>query len=125
MTIRHWFHHLFNPHCEHCLMQREIELSSIERARSCKSCDTLRHELERATADRERLLNVILEKKVPLPTPEDALVNRPVAVAPIRSNWQAHRLALEAEDRAKLEVIERNKKLERELGIIKEEAENA
>ena len=55
-----FFHKLFNPHCADCRAEEiDKELSNHE-ARTCKSCETLRLQLDIANYEKKDLLNRLL-----------------------------------------------------------------
>ena len=91
-----WFHHLLNPHCEHCLAERELD-------EHCKACDILQYEVERLRAENERLLARILH--IPEPTPERSIAPELVSSRPRASTWAMRKQILEAEDREKAKLM--------------------
>jgi hypothetical protein len=93
-SITAFFHHLFTPHCEHCLEERR-ELKAENKI--CESCETLRKQLEIANFEKERLLSRLLEK------PEQPIVdNKPVNITPPKTiPWRVRQQMLEQADRDK------------------------
>jgi hypothetical protein len=109
-----WIHHLFNPHCEHCRLEREQN-------KVCHTCDILRMELEKAQREKELLLSRLLEKPKEPEEPKK-IEGSPVLGKPMMS-WTTRRQILEAESReAKRKLEERQKELtvediEKEIGV--------
>lgn len=91
-----WFHHLFNPHCAECRLERAE--STI-----CNSCENLKYEVNRLTNENARLLERILERPEVIPERTEA----PILTAPLpRANtWQVRKAMLEAEDREKAKLL--------------------
>ena len=48
-----FFHHLFNPHCPDCLLEKLRE-------KECESCDTLRMEIDRLRLENNKLLMALI-----------------------------------------------------------------
>lgn len=86
----HWLHHLFNPHCPICLDNAKDD-------KVCQSCEILKHQLELANLQIDKLVNKITEK------PEVVVRNDspPIMTKPKMIPWAVRRQMLEAEDRAK------------------------
>jgi hypothetical protein len=107
-----WLHHLFNPHCEHCILERED-------SKICNSCEILKHELEVLRLERDRLLDKLLDK----PEVVERMVNEkePVPFKPSFVHTHVRRQMLEQEDRARVNALKNAPKpvetLESELGI--------
>ena len=91
-----WFHHLLNPHCPHCLIERE-------QSEHCKACDILQYEVERLRAENERLLARILH--IPEPTIERTVAPELVSIRPRATTWAVRKQMLEAEDREKARIL--------------------
>lgn len=122
----HWIHHLLNPHCVECKDE------STE-SRICQSCETLKMQLSIANIEKQRLLDALLEKgkpeieQVKVVSPEN-LKNRSLI-------WNVRRQMLEAEDRAKAEILRKEaeakketdaiSKLEKEVGLNTEGAKES
>lgn len=112
-----WIHHLLNPHCEHCQLERED-------AAICKSCEVLMHELELMRNERDKLLDKLLIN----PSEKDKLINdkEPVNTGNKFIPTIVRRQMLETEDRAKARALKNAPKpetievLETELGINEE-----
>lgn len=119
-----WIHHLFNPHCAECGLEK-IEAST------CQSCETLKLLLDQERHEKKMLLEFILEQNRPKlevvkPQQDYTDVNTQRQIS-----WNARRLILEADDRIKANLLKRHaaensklstEKLEEE---IKKEPENA
>lgn len=116
-----WIHHLFNPHCPDCKMERE-------ESKICKSCETLGIEIERLRAENTQLINRILEKPQSLP-------ERDTAPTPLTKPggkhipWAVRRQMLEAEDRERAKALrnaaqpQTTEELEKELNVAAETRE--
>lgn len=117
-----WIHHILEPHCEHCLDERETN-------RICQSCETLKSQLTSANYREEQLLARILELTNPV-KPEPRQIEVPQELKPRNVSWQVRRQMLEENDRAQAKVIAENRKqvsdikakvsvqeLEKELGV--------
>ena len=117
-----WLHHLLNPHCPHCMEEKEAE-------KVCDSCETLKFQIEKLRADNDKLLSRILEKpeivQERLVAPEPTTQLRPRQVP-----WIVRRQMLEAEDRKKAQLLaqaptpQTTDELEKELDIASEERES-
>lgn len=96
-----FFHHLFNPHCPDC--KEESQESKI-----CNSCEILRTELATVRFENQQLLDKIFELVSPKPIEQTHEMVNP---QPINSSmsFRVRRQMLEAEDRAKAEVIRKSK----------------
>jgi hypothetical protein len=101
-----WLHHLLNPHCQECRLERE-----------CASCETLRILLEQERHEKSQLLKMIIELNKP---PTDAPMNTE-ELGPIRPKlmpWRVRQQYLEEEDRKKAQILrEKTAELEKETGI--------
>lgn len=118
-----WIHRLLNPHCKYCL---EEKLDSL----ICKSCETLKQQLEIANFEKEKLLNRLLEK----PIVEEAPVqNELKPIQPRTVPWHVRKQMLENESREsarllrdKVEEIKQSsepltvEEIEKELGVVNE-----
>lgn len=108
-----WIHRFFNPHCPECAHDRV-----------CPSCEILREQLATANYEREKLLNIIIEKN--RPESVSTLHGEEKSIKPTFIPWRARQQMLEAEDREKARILrtdaELNKKsteeLEKELGVV-------
>lgn len=103
-----FLHHLFTPHCPDCKadarelkeelkLERAEQREDIEHSHVCESCQTLTRQLEISNAEKERLLDKLLELTNPekqIITQEPARVSMPRAIP-----WNMRRQMLEAEDR--------------------------
>lgn len=128
--MSNWFHRFFNPHCEHCAEERHEN-------KICSSCETLRSLLESERYEKKQLLDLIVEKNKPIQ--EQAAPTNPEPIRPRFIPWDSRRQMLEQEDRAKAKIIQQQKELEekiknskvdvsdleKEMGIIEKERENA
>lgn len=116
-----WIHHVFNPHCEHCAIEKE-----------CSSCAELREILVNERLEKRRLLDVIVQLAGSVKAEETVKSN--ITFQPIaRPTWRSKAARLEKEDKerftkaqeAKVQlesVLIDNKQLstdelEKELGI--------
>lgn len=92
MNIINWFHHLLNPHCEHC---KDI----AEDSKVCKSCETLTHQLEIANFEKKQLLQAVLDNQKPVPEQTNLAATRQPASIKNNISWAVRKQMLEAEDR--------------------------
>src|SRR5690242_12868926 len=80
-TFRHWFIHLFTPHCDEC-----------EARKQCKNCDQLYMLLERERLERSKLIDLLTlpinTETAPQATPEEYKFMPPLT-------WRARREQLE------------------------------
>lgn len=81
----------------------------------CASCEVLREQLSVVNIEKEKLLNLILEKNKPVPEPQiDTEELKPITSKYVP--WKVRREMLEAEDREKARVLrEVNESLEKEV----------
>jgi hypothetical protein len=96
-----WFHHLFNPHCPTCAIEK-----------LCKNCDTLRDIIESERLEKARLLQLFIDKQTPMIEP---VVKAPEALQPKAVSWRIKKEMLEAEDRAKAAILAREKRSTEEI----------
>lgn len=114
----YWLHHLLQPHCADC--QREAEVNKI-----CRSCNSLREQLEYARQENQQLLTHIMtltakpEEPVPAAAPQ-------IPVGKM-TTWRTHRQLLEERDRETARLLRDTQrqdaeiaKLEKEVGITEE-----
>lgn len=124
MKIRDWFHHLLNPHCEHC---KEVN----EDSKICKSCETLKTQLEIANYEKKQLLQAVLDNHKPVETQPASRPDSQFNLAAKSIPWAVRKQMMEAEDRKEAELRKKaasqNKtatadleleELERSLGIV-------
>lgn len=120
-----FFHHLFNPHCPDCSLEKE-----------CRTCDTLRSLLESERFEKKELLKQLLDLTKPIVevTHES---NIPQPLKPHFTPWRVKQAELEEADRVKARIMHDREKqvgpvvsekksveeLEKQLDI--EEKENA
>jgi len=113
----------------------DIKASYMERKREatiCESCETLKMQLAIANDEKRQLLNQILYK----PEPEvkvDTSELKPVSTLSHTGSWRVRQQMLEAEDREKAKILNREMKspvatistadLEKELDIVATERE--
>jgi len=112
MTLLHYIHHLFNPHCQEC---RDEQTEN----KVCQSCETLKMQLSIANIEKQRLLDALLDKPKVNIEPEKVLDHE--LLKPKLKLWNVQRQLLEAEDRKKAEILRKKTediaKLEKELGV--------
>ena len=88
MTIKEWFHHLFNPHCEECQ-------HNAEQMKVCLNCEYLKLELEKS----QQLNRELIDK---LPIRPESVIPQSLETVPVKPKfipWHVRRQMLEAEDR--------------------------
>lgn len=112
--FRDIFHRLLNPHCEHCIIIREQEFALAERKSRCKGCEALTTQLDFERVEKQRLLEVILERLETNKEPNQTTPAIPQAFEPVNkiATWQQHRAILERNSR--LELAKLNAAKERE-----------
>lgn len=81
--------------------QRQLEI--LEESKICKSCDTLRTQLEIANFERKQLLDALITPKSITPEPIGA--TQPEQLKPKNIPWAIRRQMLEAEDRQKAKIL--------------------
>lgn len=129
MSIREFFHHLFNPHCHHCAEEKE-------QASVCRSCEILKLQLEIANIEKQKLLDALLRRDEPVAPP----VQENIPIRPRHVSWPVRRQMLEAEDRKAAQVRAANalqtettiapaddpdvQALEKEMKIVEESRES-
>ncbi len=92
--MSNWLHRLLNPHCPHCVEERQED-------KVCSSCEILKAQLEIVNHEKTRLMDRILEKPAPEPVREPPMVTLPNKNIP----WSVRRQMLEAEDREKAKLM--------------------
>lgn len=110
-TIIKFFHHLFNSHCPACELEREREESRRELAKECKSCDTLRQLLEGEKFEKQKLLNFLLSKNVPV-TETQEIPKPALPFQALGSTYKSNRMireSLESADRARAFALGKEK----------------
>lgn len=117
----------------------KVEIKTEETV--CKSCETLKQQLEIANYEKSELLKKIL--KTPEAEPERVTAPELVAPRPRMVDWRARRQMLESEDREKAKLLRKAPKpasekltvnqiletsvedLEKELGVTRDATEEA
>lgn len=103
--MKHWLHHLFNPHCHICekIEQEKFDFKRdrFQASLDCRSCENLKMELARAHRLNEELIDKITQK----PSVED----RPVELSDevqrvIKTPWKVKRQLLEEADAHKARI---------------------
>lgn len=98
----HWIHHLFNPHCNLCIMERE-----------CKSCNVLQQVIDQLRADNRYLLEQFSKNN----EPKEMVISENVPQAPIGAGiitWNQKRRELEARSKLLNAQREADEKLAKE-----------
>lgn len=109
MKLRDFFHRAFNPHCKHCELQKDQELMIEQRIHACKACDILINQLEHERAEKNRLLEVILDSRT---QPVNEAVPPSQEFKPINPSprgWGQQRAILEYKSRMALEELQKAK----------------
>lgn|SRR5262245_11303988 len=98
-----------NPHCPDCAIENE-----------CKSCYTYKSELDKVSRERDRLLEILLEKVNPIKTsgPEQTEFK---PLGPIRLHHSDARRILEARDRAEAQLAAQKERELREIQALEKE----
>jgi hypothetical protein len=93
-SIVNYFHHLFNPHCEHC-----------KSLNFCSSCENLKEILNAERINNKRLLDTIIELTQPKSIPEPKSIE---GVEPVRATnyvpWRVRKNMLEQQDRRDAQI---------------------
>ncbi len=115
-----WIHHLFNPHCPECKLDRQDEQFN-------PLVETLRSELASARHQNEQLIKQIIALTSPIiAAPITESQQAPVPLDAKTIPWRVKRQMLETEDRQKAEVLRRKNEelneLEKELDLGKKDA---
>lgn len=87
--IVQFFHHLFNPHCEHCKEERED-------SRICTSCESLKYQIESLTYQIQKLLEALIQataKETTAQAPVDISSLKPIT--PRSIPWSLRKQQLE------------------------------
>ena len=98
-----WFHHLFNPHCPECKLEKED-------SKICASCESLKSEIAYLRAENQKLIDRLTES-----SKEEIRVEEPqVPVIPqmLRRPWGVVRQELEKAERNKAAQIRAQKERE-------------
>lgn len=106
--MSNWFHRFFNPHCVHCIAERDEN-------RYCAGCDAKGAEIQALKEERDRLLNHILNpvsKQNPIQTDKDEEL---APILPASMPWKIRRRHLEEQDRAKAQAIKNAPKSDEEV----------
>jgi len=120
--LTNWIHRLLNPHCEHCLRERELEREERKENKICESCETLKKQLEIANHNNDRLMARLLDKPEPIVNQAPVEISRPKTIP-----WRVKQQMLEAEDRQRAIALRSagkpdapapsTEELEKELGV--------
>lgn len=101
-----FFHKLFNPHCDDCR-------DELRDSRICKSCETLRSQLDLANHEKKQLLAVIEN----LNNPKTETTEVPDNVEPLQPRqvpWRVEKARLEKADREEHQRIMRAEEMRAE-----------
>lgn len=131
-SLRNYLHHLFNPHCEQCALDKQVKqinpvvenlklelekaYSTIENLQESNPViDVLRSELERAYRNNDRLLEQLFDKmayerelvdKTVINPPKPNFENT-IPIAPNRKSWAIRRRELENQKRLEAQELAR------------------
>ena len=108
-----FLHHLFTPHCPDCKadakelkeelkLERAEQREDIEHSHVCESCQTLTRQLEISNAEKERLLDKLLE--ITNPSKVEYRQETPKVSMPRAIPWNMRRQMLENEDRRQAQL---------------------
>jgi uncharacterized Zn finger protein (UPF0148 family) len=112
----HWLHHLINPHCPDCQLDKEGD-------KVCNSCETLKIQLAIANREKEQMLSSILSFTKPAEVNHAPSQVDPKELKPRMMTWNVRKQMLEAEDRKAAQLIADQVKADREAAISKLEEE--
>lgn len=104
-----WLHHLFNPHCQECLIEKES---------SCKSCEILKQELALSHAREQKYIDALLVQEDKELVPQEL----PKPIISAYKPWRVKQAELENEEKKRaVDLMNRRtkeiEKLEEELGV--------
>lgn len=104
-----------NPHCEHCRIEDEIKRQDEIDKLECKSCDTLRVQLDIANNQNKLLLEQIIK----LSSPKEEIFKENESTEPVKPSMMtfSHR-------RNELEKLRRNE-MNKKSEILKDMPESA
>jgi hypothetical protein len=104
-----WLHRLFNPHCPSCEL---IDYQERERIAECKSCETLKVQLELANRQIELLIKTITNKNTitEVITHEDDVELKPLPTSRKHIPFQVRQQMVEREDLKTLDLLKGFKK---------------
>jgi hypothetical protein len=104
-NFRNWLHHLLDPHCGACAVLTDEMLR-------CKSCETLREQLDLSNREKMKFLDAIMElthkEEIQIgvgPGKDFQPINK-------RIPWHRERQRLEEESRQEAERLRRQKEIE-------------
>lgn len=103
-----FFHHLFNPHCDFCRLEK-----------LCPNCELMKEELAKERAEKMTVLNRLLETTIaPRPEINQPPSNlKPIQVGRAHVPWDVKRAELEAQHRI---VVEKNDNRDKEISELEE-----
>lgn len=99
MFLLDWYKQWLDIRTEFRARQAEVVVEETV----CKSCETLKQQLEVANYEKEKLLNKLLT--TPDKEPERTTAPEPQAVRPKTVPWHVRRQMLEREDREKAKLL--------------------
>ena len=123
--ISKFFHELLHPHCPDCFHTREVELEELRDSKICKSCETLRVQLEISNFEKKQLLDKLLHKDDVIQPPQQDYQ----PIMPKNIPWGVRRQMLEEESKRAAALLKEREKeikvtvdgkveaIEKELGI--------
>lgn len=98
-----WLHHLFNPHCESCFLEKQRELEFEYKSASCRTCEVLEMTNAELRADNQRLLEIVLKDERIELVKSESKTYEPIRTMP--TLWRNRRAVLEQADRMRAEEI--------------------
>jgi hypothetical protein len=110
MKLFHWIHHLFNPHCVECTYE-------FEKKEVCQSCETLKMQLAIVNAEKQRMLDALLEKPKPVEQYKPPVDLRQVQAK--NMTWSVRKQMLEAEDREAAALLRKKAAEEKSFANMK------
>jgi hypothetical protein len=103
-----WLHHLLEPHCPDCKAEREDNAI-------CKSCETLRIQLEIANYEKRQLNDAVIRLSLPPERTAPPAYQEPQPARQQHIPWAVRRQMLEAESRREAQLINARKEEEAKL----------
>jgi hypothetical protein len=107
-----WFRELLEIQYEF----KERKLKLIAESKVCESCEVLKMQLSLAQQEKEKLLNLIVDKHQPEPV--QVIRETPEPIKPKHIPWAVRRQALEAESRETARILAQRKIEELEKKVI-------
>lgn len=94
-----FFHELWNPHCEHCLIIEETKQAHVEESARCRSCESYERQIAVLQEQNSNLVNKIINPNPMFQQPQVTEIQpKPLRRGPVP--FAVIRQSLESESRA-------------------------